>query len=38
LGMTVQPNKLAKISLSYDFEGRSGYQSHALQLTGRWDF
>lgn len=38
LGMTVQPNKLARISLNYDFEGRSGYQSHAVQLTGRWDF
>ncbi|MCB4361073.1 autotransporter outer membrane beta-barrel domain-containing protein [Quatrionicoccus australiensis] len=38
LGVTVQPNKLAKFSLNYDFEGRSGYQSHALQLSGRWDF
>jgi outer membrane autotransporter protein len=38
VGVSVQPNKLAKVSLNYDFEGRSGFQGHAVQLTGRWDF
>jgi outer membrane autotransporter protein len=38
LGLTMQPNKQTTVGMSYDFEGRSGYQGHALQLTGRWDF
>lgn len=36
--LAILPNKMSKISLAYDYEGRSGYAAHSLQLTGRWNF
>jgi len=37
-GLTFLPNKTSKVSVTYDFDTRSGYKGHALQVTGRWDF
>lgn len=30
--------RTSKITVGYDYEGRSGFKGHSVQLTGRWAF
>lgn len=36
--LAVLNGKKSKITLGYDYEGRSGFSGHSAQLTGRWAF
>jgi len=38
LGMAFLTGKTSRVTLGYDYEGRSGFDGHSLQLTGRWAF
>jgi outer membrane autotransporter protein len=37
-GLTFSPNRLTNITVTYDYEGRSGYSGHTGQVVGRWKF
>lgn len=37
-GLSFFPGKTSKVTLGYDYEGRSGFQGQSIQLTGRWNF
>ena len=38
LGLTALTGKNSKVTLSYNFEGRSGFTQQAISITGRWSF
>lgn len=37
-GLSFLPGKTSKVTLGYDYEGRSGFNGQSIQVTGRWDF
>jgi outer membrane autotransporter protein len=37
-GLTFSPNRLTNITVTYDYEGRSGYSGHTGQVVGRGKF